>query len=108
MSYYRLILPIPLPSDLSLWKEKQYIEASVITQKVINDEVSEEFKKYFDYESLKLDYNYKTDLIYIYDKNYNFAMNIINRVELVNPLGEIIKYKSSNIDNYFNEFLLLN
>jgi hypothetical protein len=100
MSRNRLILPIPLPNDLSKWKANHYLEASVITQKVINDEVSEEFKKYFNYESLKIDYNYKTNLIYIFDKNYNFAMNVNDRVELVNPLGEIIKYKPSDIDNY--------
>lgn len=103
---HRLILPIPLPNNLSLWKSTQYSEASVITQKVINDEVSEEFKKYFNYESLKIDYNHITNFIYIYDKNYNFAMNINNRVELVNPLGEIIKYKPSSMDNYLD--LLLN
>ena len=97
---HRLILPIPLPNNLSQWKSAQFIEASVITQKVINDEVSEEFKKYFNYESLKIDYNYKTNLVYIFDKNYNFAMNVNDRVELVNPLGEIIKYKPSDIDNY--------
>ena len=66
---HRLILPISLPNDLSQWKSAQFIEASVITQKVINDEVSEEFKNYFHYESLKIDYNHKTNFIYIFDKN---------------------------------------
>jgi hypothetical protein len=102
---HRLILPITLPHDLSRWKSAQFIEASVITQKVINDEVSEEFKKYFHYESLKLDYNHKTNFVYIYDKNFNFAMNINNTIEFVNPFGEIIKYKPSNMDNYL-ELLL--
>lgn len=95
--YYNLKLPIPLPKDLKFWRSKQYHEAALLTQKLIHNEVSNDFKRYFDYESINIEYNEKTNFIYLYDKYINYAMIINDQIEIVDALGNIKDFDNTDL-----------
>jgi hypothetical protein len=95
--YHNLKLPIPLPKDLKYWTSKQYHAAALLTQKLIHNEVSNDFKRYFDYETINIEYNEKTNFIYLYDKYINYAMIINDQIEIVDALGNIKDFDNNNL-----------
>jgi len=95
--YHNLKLPIPLPKDLKFWTSKQYHAAALLTQKLIHNEVSNDFKRYFDYETINIEYNEKTNFIYLYDKYINYAMIINDQIEIVDALGNIKDFDNNNL-----------
>ena len=64
----RLSLPISLPSNLSRWKLHHYNLATTLVNKLLNDEVSEDFRNKFHYESIKIGYNENTDYVFFFSK----------------------------------------
>jgi hypothetical protein len=92
----RLSLPISLPSNLSRWKLHHYNLATILVNKLLNDEVSDNFKNIFHYESIKIGYNENTDFIYLYDNIVNYAMIYNNRIELVDEFGNIKEIQSED------------
>ena len=92
----RLSLPISLPRNLSLWKLRHYDLATTLVNKLLNDEVSEDFRNIFHYESIKIGYNENTDCVYLYDNVVNYAMIHNNVIEIVNEFGKIKEIQSED------------
>jgi len=92
----RLSLPISLPSNLSLWKLHHYNLATTLVNKLLNDEVSEDFRNKFHYESIKIGYNENTDYVFLYDNVVNYAMIHNNLLEIVDEFGNIKEIQSDD------------
>lgn len=94
----RLSLPISLPRNLSLWKLNHYNLAMTLVNKLLNDEVSEDFRNIFHYESIKIGYNENTDFVYLYDNIVNYGMIHNNIIELVDEFGLIKEIQLADIN----------
>jgi hypothetical protein len=92
----RLSLPISLPSNLSLWKLHHYNLATTLVNKLLNDEVSENFRNIFHYESIKIGYNENTDFVFLYDNVVNYAIIHNNLLEIVDESGNIKETQSED------------
>ena len=92
----RLSLPISLPSNLSRWKLHHYNLATTLVNKLLNNEVSEDFRNKFHYESIKIGYNENTDLVFLYDNVVNYAIIHNNLIEIVDEFGNIKETQSED------------